>query len=73
MILLGIGTRIGGLLITGTMVFAIWLAHMGDIGGLNQGGVWKIELQMMYFNGGLALMFLGAGRFSVSRGKWSCD
>lgn len=73
MIILGIGTRIGGLLITGTMMFAIYIAHVGDIGKVTATGAWGIELPMVYLVGGLALVFLGAGRFSVSRGKWSCD
>lgn len=56
MIILGIGTRIGGLLITGRMTFAIDIADTGDIGKLTQTGAWGIELQMMYFVGGLAVV-----------------
>jgi putative oxidoreductase len=36
-------------------------------------GGWQLELQAFYLLGGIAIMLLGAGRFSVSGtgGKWN--
>lgn len=67
-IIFGVFTRIGGLLVSFTMVMAIYIAHSGDVMKLNdKTGAWAIELQMLFLLGGLAIFFLGAGRFSVSR------
>ena len=65
MVLLGIFSRIGGLLIVVNMIFAIMLAHAGDIFTLGEHGGWALELQGFYFFCGLAIYFLGSGRFAV--------
>ena len=66
--ILGLFTRIGGLLVAFTMVMAVYIAHMGDIGKLqDMGGGLVLEVQMLYLMGSVAVFFLGGGRFSVSR------
>jgi putative oxidoreductase len=65
MIISGFHTRIGGLIILVNMLFAIFLAHTGDMFSLTQHGGWAIELQAFYLLGGLAIMLLGSGKFAV--------
>jgi putative oxidoreductase len=65
MLILGIFTRIGSLLIMVNMIFAILLAHSKDILMLGEHGGWKIELQGFYLFTAIALYFLGSGRFAV--------
>lgn len=65
MIILGILTRVGGLLIVINMIFAIVLAHTGDLFTLSEHGGWRLELQGFFLFCALAIMFLGSGRFAV--------
>ena len=61
MVIVGYQARVGGLLITVNMVFAILLAHSGDIFSLSEHGGWAIELQMFFLLSASAVMFLGSG------------
>lgn len=73
-IIVGFGTRIAGLVMSFTMLFAIGLAHASDVFALNpRSGAWAIELAAIYLFGGVAICLLGAGRFSVSRGLGRFD
>ena len=65
MIILGIFSRIGGLLIVGNMLFAIILMHAGHLFLLTEHGGWRLELQGFYLFCGLAIMFLGSGKYAV--------
>jgi putative oxidoreductase len=65
MIIAGVLTRVGGLIIAVNMLFAILLVHTGDLLSLTDHGGWRLELQGFYLFGGLALMFLGSGKFAV--------
>lgn len=65
MIILGIQTRLGGLLIVINMIFAIVLAHAGDLFSLTEHGGWRLELQGFYLFCAVAIMFLGSGRMAV--------
>lgn len=65
MIILGVYCRIGGLMVVVNMVFAIWLAHSADLFSLTDHGGWALELQGFYLISGLALIFLGSGRYAV--------
>ena len=65
MLILGIYSRLGGFIITINMLFAIWLAHSGDIYSLTEHGGWALELQGLYLFGSLAIVFLGSGRYAV--------
>jgi putative oxidoreductase len=47
------------------MLFAIGLVHMDELFALSEHGGWAIELQAMFLLGGLAVMFLGSGRFAL--------
>lgn len=65
MIILGIFSRIGGLLIAGTMVFAIVLVHSNELFSLTEHGGLALELQLFYLLMGLAVFLLGSGRIAV--------
>ena len=73
LLILGVYTRVGGVLVVINMLFAIFLAHMGQLGSFTKTGGWALELQGFFLLTGLAIAFLGAGRFSVGgkTGKWN--
>jgi|SRR5688572_14370683 putative oxidoreductase len=73
LLLVGTYTRLAGLVIAVNMLSAIMLVQRGKIGALNQGGGWGIELEMLFLLGGVAIFFLGAGKFSLSRGQARWD
>ncbi len=66
MVLAGFHARIGAVLITLNMVVAIVLAHMGELGDLNNQGGWALELQGMFLGTAVAIALLGPGRVSVN-------
>jgi len=65
LIILGIYSRIGGLIVVINMVFAVLLAHPAQLLALTKTGGWALELQGFYLLTGLALLFLGSGRIAV--------
>ena len=73
LIVLGIYTRPAALVEAFLMGMAVWLVHTGQLTALNEQGGYALELQTFYFFGSIALFFLGAGRYSVSRGvgQWN--
>ncbi|ARP94225.1 DoxX family protein [Bordetella genomosp. 13] len=73
LVIIGICTRLGGLIIAINMVVAIMLAHSGQIASTTNTGGWALELQGMFLFSALALAFMGAGRFSLggTSGRWN--
>jgi len=68
MVLVGWHARIGAALIAINMLFALFLAHRGELFALNaQSGGWAIELQAMFLFTAIALALLGPGRFSLNQ------
>ena len=65
MVLAGVQTRIGAGLIVINMLFAIGLAHSGQIFTLGSHGGWGIELQAFYLFTAAALVFLGGGKYAI--------
>lgn len=65
MVLLGVYCRLGGLIIAVNMVFAIALAHMGDLFALTPHGGWALELQAFYLLGGVIVLLMGSGRLAI--------
>jgi putative oxidoreductase len=65
MVILGVFTRIGALLIAVNMLFAIGLAHTAQIFTMGKQGGWALELQGFYLFCAIALYFLGSGKFAV--------
>lgn len=72
--LVGKFTRIAGLVMAFDLFMAIALVLRGRIFSVDpRGGGWAIELEMFFLLGGVALFFLGSGRFAVSRGQGAWD
>ncbi len=67
LILLGIYTRPAAFLQVVVMVMAIYLVHSREMFSIGEQGGYALELQMLYLAGSLAVFFLGAGRFSLSK------
>ena len=73
LVIIGALTRPAALIIAINMVVAIALAHIGQLASLGKSGGWALELQGMFLFGAIALVFLGAGRFSAggSAGRYN--
>ena len=67
LLLLGFHARVGALLVAVNMVFAFALAHMAQLGQLNDQGGWALELQGMYLASALALALIGPGRYAINQ------
>ena len=65
LILVGVWTRLGALLIVANMIVAVLLEHMSELFRLNEQGGYALELQAMFLFTALALVLAGAGRYSV--------
>ncbi len=73
LLILGIWTRLGAVIVVVNMLVAISLVHTKQLGMLADTGGWALELQGMYLAGALAVALLGAGRLSVGGigGRWN--
>jgi len=49
------------------MLFAIGLAHSGDLLRVTKTGGWAIELQAFFLFTALAIMLMGPGRLGINR------
>lgn len=65
LLLIGAWTRLAALIVAGNMVVAIGLVHMAELFTLGKQGGWALELQGMFLFSAIALIFLGAGRYSL--------
>jgi putative oxidoreductase len=65
LLIIGLWTRVGGLIVVINMLFALGLMHMSQLGDLSKSGGWALELQAMYLFTALSIALLGAGRLSV--------
>lgn len=66
LIVVGILTRPSALVLAFTMVVAWLMVGVGKTGALDATGAWAIESLVYYFLGGLAVAFVGAGRYSLA-------
>jgi putative oxidoreductase len=67
MLIVGFLARTGAFLIFANMVFAIVLVHVPELFTLGKQGGWALELQGFYLFTALALIFLGPGRYAITR------
>lgn len=66
MILVGWYSRIGGILVAGTMLVSLYLAHGWDSFDLNKHGGLDSDLNMLFLAGSLAIAFVGPGKYGVN-------
>lgn len=73
LLILGLWTRVGGLIVALNMLFAFGLVHVNELFAIGKSGGWSLELQGMYLFGGIAVMLLGAGAYSLGgrNGRWN--
>jgi putative oxidoreductase len=65
LIIIGVWTRVGALLIAANMIVALLLVHSGDLFHMGKSGGYALELQAIYLFTAIALALTGAGRYSV--------
>lgn len=73
LLIVGQWTRLAGFFIAVDMLIATLLVHSAQMDEINQMGGWMLELNALYFFGGIAIMFLGSGHISTSKGKGALD
>jgi len=73
LVILGLFSRLGGLLIVVNMIVAIVLVGMASLAHLNPAtGGYALELETFYLLGGLSVALLGAGRLGLNiGGNWN--
>lgn len=73
LVAIGVWTRMASLVLVINMIVAVALVHSGDFLKVTSTGGWALELQAFYLFVALALVFLGAGRYSVggASGRWN--
>lgn len=70
LIILGVFTRISGLMVSLVMVIAVFLSHSHEIFAINpRNGALAIELNLLFIFCGIALFFTGGGKYSLYRPK----
>ena len=68
MIVAGLWTRLASVIMTGNMVVAILMAHLGTLFTVDPTtGGWAVELPMLYLLGAAALVFTGDGKYAATR------
>ena len=73
LLILGIWSRAAALVIAINMLVAVSLAHTRQLFSLAPTGGYALELQAMYLFGAIAVLLLGAGRYSIGgpEGRWN--
>lgn len=67
MLISGCYARIGAALVAVNMLFAFALAHLGQLGQLNEQGGWALELQGMFLAAAVAIALFGPGRYAINQ------
>jgi putative oxidoreductase len=74
LLILGIFTRPAGLVLAFEMMMALYLVVDGKAFTLDkQTGALFSELQFLYMLAGIAIFFLGSGKYAMSKGKGRWD
>lgn len=73
LVVAGLWTRAAAAVIAVNMMVAVLLVHAGELFTLSKSGGWALELQGFYFFSAIAVVLLGAGRFSVGgvNARWN--
>ena len=69
LIILGILTRPAALVLAFNILVAVFLVVGGKFFTVTEVGAWGLEGEALYFFGGLVIMFLGSGRYSVMKNE----
>lgn len=73
LLILGLFARLGALIALVNMLFAFGLMHMDHLMEISNTGGWALELQGFFLFTSLAVLLMGAGRFSLGgrNGRWN--
>ena len=73
LLIVGLWTCAAAAIVAINMLVAVLLVHMNDLFALSKTGGWALELQGMFFFTAVAVVLLGAGRYSIggTNGKWN--
>jgi putative oxidoreductase len=69
----GFKTRLAAAIIAFNMLMSVVIAHRDIAFKINDYGGWMIELNVIYLLSAVAIIFLGAGKYSLSRGQGKWD
>ncbi|SFM96968.1 putative oxidoreductase [Izhakiella capsodis] len=67
MVIIGFLTRPAGLVIAINLAVAVLLVGMGEWTQRTDVGAWALETEMLYFMGGILIMLLGPGKYTLIR------
>jgi putative oxidoreductase len=72
-LIVGLFTRAAAVIVVISMLFAVGLAHTGDLFSMSEGGGYALELQAFYLVTAIVVALLGAGRYSIGGryGRWN--
>jgi len=71
LLLVGYKSKLGALGIVITMLVALFTAHINDFLKLGSHGEWALEVLAFYLLGGIVILLLGGGKFSLStKSQW---
>ena len=66
MLIFGIFSTLGALMIIVNMIMAIMLVYSDSLFAVTQHGAWSIEVPMLYLMGSVVIILLGEGRYSLN-------
>jgi len=66
-LIIGWKSRFWAGVITVNILMALYLAHMDDLLKLGSHGAWAVEVPMFYLFSALAIVFLGSGKYAITR------
>jgi putative oxidoreductase len=66
-LIIGWKSRIWAGVIGVNMLMALYLTQMGSLSKLGAHGAWAVEIPMFYLLSAVAVMFLGSGKYAVTR------
>ncbi|MGC6230782.1 DoxX family protein [Hafnia paralvei] len=69
LIILGLFTRPAALIYAINLLVATLMVGTGKFFTLTDVGSWGLENEMLYFMGGIVIMLLGSGRYSIMRNE----
>lgn len=69
LIIIGLFTRPAAFIYAINLVVAVLMVGTGKIFTLTQVGAWGLENEAMFFLGGVAIMLLGSGRYSITKNE----
>lgn len=69
LLILGVLPRTAALLITSTMLIAVYALHMGDLLSVGKHGEYALEVQVFYIVGAVVIAIIGPGRVAIPVGR----